>query len=606
MGSAQAKESGEPEPPAQKVLTKLLNSPTKLVQVTTDVLGLNHGAAADFAGQHDEAVISALKSLRAHLPHLTPAAQQNVKNELPFASAEWLDGLAIATRIRDDGSGKSVSSSSFNSLHNGSLRGGSLHGGLVRTPIQQRRAKDGPGMPRAESIDEMSERMIETANDARIRLTPDSGRLILVLVGLPARGKSMLGYKLERFLGWRGYKTKHFKVGQKRRDVWNKDGERTPQASASFFDTSKAYAAMTREALSLQAFDELLEWIETDDGQVAIFDASNVTIMRRSKLTEKVNALNAKGSTSAGIVFIESVVTDPEVVTAMSLWKVRHSADFKGLGELEALKDLEERICHYEKQYQTVREAEGPYIKMFDLRAKVHACNVYGRMAKSVLPYLLAIHGIARPIFMLVVDEAYSYVDHNGGSGNKSALQAGLAKWVRSYPRAAQLLILTSAQPRAVETAEALADAAGCERPGKRGPMTPLLHSADTKAAHAEKGDEGTFEGKFGETVENLVGRLEPTALEMEAAVQPVFLVAHEACCRTLRTLLMEQHIPFVKARETVNAKSTVTSPEPEAPTILEFYPIESGGYSETVHVLSKDWAAKSGGLSGLGGLGGL
>ena len=574
--------------------------------VAVEEVAVNAETVSDL---REDAVVAALKTLQANLPQLTPAEQSSVKKALPFASAEWLDGLAIATRIRDDGSGKTTSSyGSSHGLNNfgsgGSTHGGSLHGGAMRVP--QRRAKDGPGMPRAESIDEMSERMIETANDARIRLTPDSGRLILVLVGLPARGKSMLGYKLERFLGWRGYKTKHFKVGQKRRDVWNKDGERTPQASASFFDTSKAYAAMTREALSLQAFDELLEWIETDDGQVAIFDASNVTIMRRSKLTEKVNALNAKGSTSAGIVFIESVVTDPEVVTAMSLWKVRHSADFKGLGELEALKDLEERICHYEKQYQTVREAEGPYIKMFDLRAKVHACNVYGRMAKSVLPYLLAIHGIARPIFMLVVDEAYSYVDHNGGSGNKSALQAGLAKWVRSYPRAAQLLILTSAQPRAVETAEALADAAGCERPGKRGPMTPLLHSADTKAAHAEKGDEGTFEGKFGETVENLVGRLEPTALEMEAAVQPVFLVAHEACCRTLRTLLMEQHIPFVKARETVNAKSTVTSPEPEAPTILEFYPIESGGYSETVHVLSKDWAAKSGGLSGLGGLGGL
>ena len=39
-----------------------------------------------------------------------------------------------------------------------------------------------------------------------------------------------------------------------------------------------------------------------------------------------------------------------------------------------------------EKKYQTVREAEGPYIKLFDLRAKCHACNIYGRMAKSVLP----------------------------------------------------------------------------------------------------------------------------------------------------------------------------------------------------------------------------
>ena len=410
----------------------------------------------------------------------------------------------------------------------------------------------------------------------------------------------LLAVKLERFLSWRGYKTKHFKVGQRRRDTWNAQGDRpSAQGSASFFDTTKAYAAMTREALSLEAFDELLEWIDTEGGQVAIFDASNVTISRRTKLTEKVQALNAKGATNAGIVFIESLVTDPEVVKAMSLWKVQHSDDFKGMGQLEALADLEERILHYEKQYQTVREAEGAYIKLFDLRAKVHACNVYGRMAKSVLPYLLAIHGIKRSIFMLVVDEDFGYVDEKG-------LQPGLAKWVRSYPRAPELLILTSAHPRASATAKALADAAGCGRPGKRGPMTPLLQSAEIKAAaKATPAAELSFEGKFGETVENLVGRLEPIVLEMEAAVQPVVFIAHEACCRTLRTLLMEPQIPVVADREVINSNSSVTAAAPETPQLVEFYPLEGGGYSETVHVLTSTEAVKSGGLSGLGGLGG-
>ena len=53
--------------------------------------------------------------------------------------------------------------------------------------------------------------------------------------------------------------------------------------------------------------------------------------------------------------------------------------------------DLEARIKHYQNTYETVREQEGAYIKLFNLSAKAHACNVYGRMTKSVLPYLLAI-----------------------------------------------------------------------------------------------------------------------------------------------------------------------------------------------------------------------
>ena len=51
--------------------------------------------------------------------------------------------------------------------------------------------------------------------------------------------------------------------------------------------------------------------------------------------------------------------------------QVAYSKDFTGLAKDDALRDLHHRIAHYEKIYQTVREEEGAYIKMFDLRAKV-------------------------------------------------------------------------------------------------------------------------------------------------------------------------------------------------------------------------------------------
>ncbi len=69
---------------------------------------------------------------------------------------------------------------------------------------------------------------------ARCALTADAPKLMMVLVGLPARGKSMIGNNIANFLVWRGWKTKMFSVGQARREEPRMGG--TP---ASFFDSSK-------------------------------------------------------------------------------------------------------------------------------------------------------------------------------------------------------------------------------------------------------------------------------------------------------------------------------------------------------------------------------
>ena len=135
-------------------------------------------------------------------------------------------------------------------------------------------------------------------------------------------------------------------------------------------------------------------------------------------------------------------------------WKVKNSADFRGMAEDGAMKDLTERITHYEKVYQTVREEEGPYIKMFDLRAKVHACNVYGRMAKSVVPYMLAIHPIRKAVYMIVVPSDPPSV--LSAEAEDEALRASLASWAATCPRAKELIILTSTAPRAISIAEML------------------------------------------------------------------------------------------------------------------------------------------------------
>ena len=102
------------------------------------------------------ATVEALQTLQKTLHTLTPRQQSDVKKLLPFAASEWLDGLALSIRAQEETAMASV--------------GDSSHSGKAA---------------------ELRLRNEETADAARIRLTPDSGKVIIVLVGLPARGPAL-------------------------------------------------------------------------------------------------------------------------------------------------------------------------------------------------------------------------------------------------------------------------------------------------------------------------------------------------------------------------------------------------------------------------------
>lgn len=99
-------------------------------------------------------------------------------------------------------------------------------------------------------------------------------KLVLVMVGLPARGKSFVVHKATRYIEWLGFPTKMFNVGDHRRQV-GKAGE-----NASFFSAENVDAKKLREDLAMEVLDDLIDWLETK-GHVAVFDATNTTKIRR-------------------------------------------------------------------------------------------------------------------------------------------------------------------------------------------------------------------------------------------------------------------------------------------------------------------------------------
>ena len=94
---------------------------------------------------------------------------------------------------------------------------------------------------------------------------------IIIMVGLPARGKSFISNKLLKYLNWSNINTKIFNVGNYRRIKYKYN-------DSSFFDHNIKENKNIRNTLALELYNELLEWIKKDNNTIAIFDATNTSI----------------------------------------------------------------------------------------------------------------------------------------------------------------------------------------------------------------------------------------------------------------------------------------------------------------------------------------
>jgi len=111
--------------------------------------------------------------------------------------------------------------------------------------------------------------------EARRKLTKNSERLVLVLVGLPARGKSFLSRKLQGFLKWHGVPCKVFNVGKYRRQAQLEYTDGESMADADFFDATNQKAAAIREKAAEMALVDMLAWLDQDASDLEEEDDDN-------------------------------------------------------------------------------------------------------------------------------------------------------------------------------------------------------------------------------------------------------------------------------------------------------------------------------------------
>ena len=183
--------------------------------------------------------------------------------------------------------------------------------------------------------------------DSISELNSEEVKLVVVLCGLPARGKSYISKKLTRYLNWIGSTCKVFNAGNTRRL------NQSLASNFSFFDSNDTKSKDLRDNIAIETLNELITWLSKPGHKVGILDATNTTIQRRKMILEHLQSYELSDS----VLFLESVCTDKQVLLQNIKMKLM-SPDYINMDPDKAMLDFKQRMENYEKVYEPVGDFE--------------------------------------------------------------------------------------------------------------------------------------------------------------------------------------------------------------------------------------------------------
>ncbi|XP_022755560.1 6-phosphofructo-2-kinase/fructose-2,6-bisphosphatase-like isoform X1 [Durio zibethinus] len=361
--------------------------------------------------------------------------------------------------------------------------------------------------------------------------------LAIVLVGLPARGKTFTAVKLTRYLRWLGHDTKHFNVGKYRR---LKHGT---NQTADFFRADNPEGMEARNEVAALAMDDMTAWMQ-EGGQVGIFDATNSSRSRRNMLMKM-----AEGKCK--IIFLETICNDERIIERNIRLKIQQSPDYAEEPDFEAgLRDFRNRLANYEKVYEPVEE--GSYIKMIDMVSghggQIQVNNISGYLPGRIVFFLVNTHLTPRPILLTRHGESRHNV--RGRIGGDSVLSdtgeiyaKKLANFVEKRLKSERAAsIWTSTLQRTILTASPILgfpkiqwraldeiNAGVCDGMTYEEIKKNMLEEYESR-----KKDKLRYRYPRGESYLDVIQRLEPVIIELERQRAPVVVISHQAVLRAL------------------------------------------------------------------------
>ncbi|ETO30938.1 hypothetical protein RFI_06184 [Reticulomyxa filosa] len=371
----------------------------------------------------------------------------------------------------------------------------------------------------------------------------DNSKLLIVMVGLPARGKTFIAKKISSYLSWVGIRTKSFNLDAYRR-AYAKDMLGKP--SATFFDPTNENGVKQREAFA----------------KVALKDLTKFFVQRRTSGDFGRSKHNSKAKTND-----TKLECRDEKLIEQNISKVLDSPDYAHMASQEAVKDFKQRIAYYEKAFEDVKEDEGSFIKLIDAGKYVIGHMIRGYLPARILYFLMHINLKRKTIFLTRHGE--SEFDVSGKIGGDSPLTIlgktyaeEMAEWVSKQPEFGdkddRMRIWCSAMKPAMQTADivkkydsdlviyqwkALNDLDGgvCE-----GKTHGDIKKEMPKDYAARVKDKLSYRFPQGESYKDVIQRLEPVVFELERSTQPILVIAHTAVLRCLYSYFMESPVQSI------------------------------------------------------------
>ncbi|KZV62732.1 bifunctional 6-phosphofructo-2-kinase/fructose-2,6-bisphosphate 2-phosphatase [Peniophora sp. CONT] len=392
-----------------------------------------------------------------------------------------------------------------------------------------------------------------------------AGKILVVTVGLPARGKTHISRALERYLRWAGVKTQVISLGDYRRKMIG-GAQKLPADYFVLGEKSPETEALRRKCL--EGCEQSIWDFFNNGGQVVIYDANNGTLFQRQRVAEKF------GKEGIHVVFLESICDDPQIIERNIRSVKISSPDYRNWDPDMAVKDYYRRIKDHEEFYQPVEELTHPHIRIVNVGEKIMVNAIHGYLQSRIIFFLMNIHNRYRTIYF--ARSGHSLIEHSykadadlspvGWEYAEKLSEFVLSRREKSLkergldPKTNRLVIWTSARRRAHHTAWPFLAAADEKQQGgarckvkliekpQMGEINPGVWDGLTpdqaRKYYPEEWerfskDPYSFRAPRAESYHDLSVRLEPTLIELERQQEDLLIIGHASVIRCLMAYLI-------------------------------------------------------------------
>jgi broad specificity phosphatase PhoE/predicted kinase len=417
----------------------------------------------------------------------------------------------------------------------------------------------------------------ENATPLEVIGSTATDKLAIIMVGLPATGKTHIAKRICRFLSFfHDIPAQIFNVGDYRRQLCG------AQMPSTFYDPTNATAFRARLMACNAALADMIDYLKQDGVRVAVFDATNSTRERRSHILETLQ----QSGIGAKQMFVESICDSTELLEE-NIKKVKLSTpDYRGMKEEDALEDFRKRRQQYMSVYVPIDESDGcSYVKIINSR-KFIANNIRGYLKLKVVHFVMNLHTLPRTFYLTRHGQSeYNLLGKIGGDSGLSPAGVEYAKRLAEFAQehiATRKLVHPVANPndgttehvparlwtstlrRTKETAQFIqhpklrhtwdnGDTGDWVqfRPMARRNLDELYAGVCDGMTYKEieevypeefkrrQDDKLAYRYPRGESYMDVTLRLEPVAQEMERTREPVLIIAHQGILRILYAYFM-------------------------------------------------------------------